>query len=146
MAAGLRITDEGESASLSGRPVRRGVIGVLADRDQLLMIRRSNHVPKPGCWCFPGGHIEHGETGRVAVCRELREELGIDVAPLQRLGSIQVPDSRHILAVWTVRHVGGVFRPAPKEIAEFRWIAARDVRQLNPGLASNENVLQMLGY
>lgn len=136
----------GNGAGACPRRVRRGVIGVLSNGSELLMIRRSEFVPKPNCWCFPGGHIESGETGRIAVCRELHEELGIEVAPIQRLGSIQVPDSQHILAVWTVRHVSGSFHLAPKEIAEIRWIAASEVRQLNPGLPSNERVLQMLGY
>jgi len=139
-------TRDSQTNTGAHRPVRRGVIGVMSDGRQLLMIRRSQFVPKPNCWCFPGGHIERGETGRLAVCRELREELGIEVAPLERLGSIRVHDSRHILAVWTVRHVSGAFRPAPKEIAEIRWIDAHAVRQLTPGLASNERVLEMLGY
>lgn len=127
-------------------PIRRGVIGVLFRDEACLMIRRAACVPKPGCWCFPGGHIDKGETGRIAVQRELFEELGIVVAPLRRLGSIRVHDSRHILAVWTVEHIAGEFRLADKEIAEMRWVSPEQVRAMSPGLPSNQRVAEMLGY
>jgi len=126
--------------------VRRGVIGIIERPPrEFLVIRRADGVAKPGYWCFPGGHLEPGENGRRAVQRELAEELGIEVAPLSRLGSVRVKDSNHILAVWRVRHVHGVLRPAPAEIAEIRWLSAAGIRMVSPALASNHRVLEMLG-
>ncbi|MEK7756467.1 MAG: NUDIX domain-containing protein [Planctomycetota bacterium] len=124
--------------------VRRGVIGILSRGDEYLMIRRADGVAKPGCWCFPGGHVEPGETPRQAVGRELYEELGIHVRPTERLGSVRVMDSRHILVAWRVEHVEGDFQIAQKEIAEIRWVAGDQIRDIHPGLPSNESVLEML--
>lgn len=133
----------------SSRPVlsrvRRGVIGVLRRGDELLAIRRAAGIAKGGCWCFPGGHLEYGETSRMAVVRELREELGIDVEPVRRLGSVRVLDSRHVLAVWEIIQVGGGIRPAESEIAEVRWMTADGLREIQPSLPSNARVLAMLG-
>lgn len=89
--------------------------------------------------------MEPGETPRQAVRRELAEELGIDVDPLRRVGSVRVMDSRHILAVWRVRHVGGEFRPAEDEISAFAWLSAKAIRAVRPTLPSNETVLSLLG-
>ena len=124
--------------------VRRGVIGILSRGDEYLMIRRADGVAKPGCWCFPGGHVEPGETPRQAVGRELREELGIIVSPTRRLGAIRVLDSRHILVVWHVVHVSGDFQLAHKEVADMRWVALEQIRSAVPGLPSNDRVLEML--
>ncbi len=136
-------TNLGERSS-PRKPVRRGVIGILSRDETYLMVRRADCVPKGGCWCFPGGHVEPGETPRLAVTRELAEELGIVVTPTRRLGAVQVRDSRHVLAVWCVEHVGGDFELAEKEIAEMRWVSLLEIRAIAPGLASNTLVLEML--
>ena len=139
------MTDSEDHVPARNHGVRRGVIGVLSRGRDYLMIRRADGVAKPGCWCFPGGHVERGETPRQAVGRELYEELGIHVRPTQRLGSLRILDSRHILVAWRVEHVNGDFRIAQEEIAEIRWVPDDQIRTLHPGLPSNERVLEMLG-
>ena len=125
--------------------VRRGVIGILNRADEFLMIRRALGVAKGGAWCFPGGHVESGETPRRAVVRELYEELGILVTPVIRIGSVRVSDSRHVLAAWRVRHVEGEFRLAESEIAEIRWLPLSEISDIRPGLPSNQLVVKLLG-
>ena len=61
-------------------------VGVLrrADGAVLLSQRRAgSHLA--GCWEFPGGKLETGETPPAALARELREELGIDVVTAEPL-------------------------------------------------------------
>lgn len=124
--------------------VRRGVIGIVIRESTLLMIRRAAGVAMGGHWCFPGGHVEPGETPRRAICRELSEELGIEVLPTERIGSLRI-GREYILAVWRVRHVRGEFRPAAPEVAEMRWLTPEQARAIEPGLPSNETVLGLLG-
>ena len=108
------------------------------------MIRRAPDIPKGGCWCFPGGHVESGETPRQAVKRELAEELGIEVDPIKRVGSVRI-DTSYVLAVWRVGYAGGEFRVAKREIAETRWLTPLEIREIRPSLPSNNRVLEMLG-
>lgn len=127
------------------QPVRRGAIGIAFSDACLLMVRRAPGVPKGGFWCFPGGHVERGETSRRAVQREFHEELGILVEPVRRLGSLRVADSRHILVAWMVEHVSGEINLAPAEIDCYRWVPASEARIIAPGLPSNSVVFDWLG-
>ena len=131
------------SRGLPSIRVRRGVIGVLTRGSAFLVIRRADGVRKGGCWCFPGGHLERGETSRRAIIRELAEELSISVKPIKRLGSVRV-DSEYVLAVWHVRQIGGEIRAAEEEIAEIRWVTAEDMSSLIPAVPSNARVLELL--
>lgn len=125
--------------------VRRGAIGVLRHGPRYCMVQRASGIPKGGFWCFPGGHIEPGETSRDAVKRELSEELGIEVETVERVGAVRVLDTNHVLAVWIVKRIGGVFRPAPAEIADVRWLTADEILTIPQTIPSNERVLKMLG-
>lgn len=140
----LGLQDQQGVSTATRMRVRRGVIGILRRRERYLLIRRGPNVRKAGYWCFPGGHIEHGETPRVAIQRELAEELGIAVMPEERLGSIRVLHGTYVLAVWKVRQQGGNLIPRPQEIAEVRWLTPSQIRAIQPSLPSNEYVLEML--
>lgn len=48
--------------------------------DTLLVCRRPQHKQHGGLWEFAGGKCEPGEGDHEAVARELREELGVQVA------------------------------------------------------------------
>lgn len=124
--------------------IRRGTIGVIARDQRLLLVQRSLSVSKGGYWCFPGGHVEKHENSRAAVRRELKEELGIEIVPVVRLGSLRVLDSRHVLSVWKVNHCSGDIRPAASEIADFAWLTANEIVAMEKGLPSNLRVLEML--
>lgn len=53
----------------------------MVDTDgRVLLARRPEGKSMAGLWEFPGGKLQPGETPEAAVIRELREELGVDVA------------------------------------------------------------------
>lgn len=61
-------------------PRTRVVAGILRDRDsRVLLTERTNDRDFAGLWEFPGGKVDGNETSGQALCRELREELGVGI-------------------------------------------------------------------
>jgi len=57
-------------------------VGVLIDpQGRFLLTSRPEGKVYAGCWEFPGGKLEAGETVEQALRRELFEELGITIGP-----------------------------------------------------------------
>ncbi len=61
-----------------------GVGGVVVRDGRALLVRRGK-PPLYGRWVVPGGTVELGETLEEALVRELREETGLDVEPVEVL-------------------------------------------------------------
>lgn len=74
------------AAAASGRHERPvvGVGGVVFLDGRVLLIRRGKE-PLKGRWSVPGGTVEAGETLEQAVVREIDEETGLKVRPVEIL-------------------------------------------------------------
>ena len=59
------------------------------DIDRLLLIKRAN-PPQQGRWSLPGGRVEADESLESAAAREVREETGLDVEIIMKLGSVNL--------------------------------------------------------
>jgi 8-oxo-dGTP diphosphatase len=97
------------SAVQSGVRVVAGIVRDAAGR--ILVSQRLPWQHMAGRWEFPGGKLREGEAQRVALVRELDEELGIAVQAARPLIEIHhaYPDRGVVLHVWSVeRYVGDV--------------------------------------
>lgn len=66
--------------TLPGKPILLVAAAALVDKDgRILIAQRPADKSMAGLWEFPGGKINDGETPEFALCRELEEELGIEV-------------------------------------------------------------------
>ena len=78
-----RCAGRGQAVSDREYPARPIVgIGVIALKDDSVLLVRRGKPPNMGSWTLPGGAQEVGETAEQAARRELLEETGITVGPL----------------------------------------------------------------
>lgn len=63
-----------------------GASVIVLTRAAVLMVERAR-PPFQGLWSFPGGRAESGEDAAAVARRELREETGLEVGRMVRLGS-----------------------------------------------------------
>jgi len=97
------------------------------DRGRLMLVRRAID-PEKGKWDTPGGFLGEGEDPLDALRRELLEETGLEVEPVDFLGAWSDrygdgPEAQAILSLnWSARVLSGTPHPAD-DISEIRWFA-----------------------
>jgi 8-oxo-dGTP diphosphatase len=114
--------------------MRRAVhvlVGAISDTaGRWLVNRRRPGTHMAGFWEFPGGKSRQGEQPFTALCRELDEELGIEVLDAEPLLELvhDYPDKRVHLDTWRVlRYRGEV---VAREGQELLWVAAEQLGEL----------------
>jgi 8-oxo-dGTP diphosphatase len=105
------------------------VLAAVISRDgSWLLCRRPAHKRHGGCWEFPGGKLEPGETHLDAARRELREELGVEVTAVGGvLFRARDPGSAFVIEFTAVAIRG---EPAAIEHSEIRWVAPAEAAML----------------
>jgi ADP-ribose pyrophosphatase YjhB (NUDIX family) len=104
-----------------------GVGAVVVKEGRVLLIRRGNE-PMKGHWSLPGGILELGETITDGVTREVREETGLTIEPvelIELLDRIHREGERvryhYVIADYLCSVVGGALRAASDADAA-RWV------------------------
>jgi 8-oxo-dGTP diphosphatase len=91
---------------------------------RVLIAQRPFDKEHAGLWEFPGGKIEPNESPEAALVRELREELGVTVAPdcLEPLTfSSAGRGTRHLLLL-LYRCSAWQGEPSALDVAAIRWV------------------------
>ena len=113
-----------------------GVGALIFEGDSILMAQRGKE-PLRGLWSLPGGLVETGESLESAVCREVREETGLRVAPLGVLEIFEriMRDSKgdaeyHYVLIDYICKVTGGALCAGDDACGAEWIRRRDLKKL----------------
>lgn len=105
--------------------------GAIMRDGRVLLIRHRHYSDGRSYWLFPGGGIEPGESELECVCREMREETGLEV----KVERLVFDKPYEIQGMYRRRHmylcsiVAGEpapgFEPEPEAAAEYQIIAVR---------------------
>ena len=89
---------------------------------KLLITRRHADSHLGGLWEFPGGKRETGETFEAALVREIREELGVEIAVGELFEEIahDYPEKSVLLKFFLCQLLAG--EPRPLDCAAVKWI------------------------
>ena len=112
-----------------------GAGAVVIERNHVLLVRRGR-APLAGEWSLPGGRLELGESIEQAIVREVQEETGLEVQPLQLLGVYDLIDRdadnavryHYVLVDWICRPVAGAMC-AGDDAADVCWAERGDLRR-----------------
>jgi len=92
---------------------------IIDDKGKILLSLRQKGKMFADLWEFPGGKVEKNETEETALCRELKEELAIDVAK-EDLQFFTCADNDKIhFSFYLCRKWQGT--PAPLESQMIKW-------------------------
>jgi len=116
-------------------------------RDGRVLIVRRGRPPAHGLYTLPGGGVELGETLEEAVIREVREETGLEIAPVDLVGFRQAIArdaegrvKRHfVILPFAARWVQGEIS-LNEELAEAHWLTPAGVA----GLKTTEGLGQIV--
>ncbi|HYF91601.1 MAG TPA: NUDIX hydrolase [Symbiobacteriaceae bacterium] len=95
--------------------------------DRILLGRRSSKLEK-NHWCMPCGFIEHDEDFLAAARREVKEETGLDVRPVELINvafNFLTPKIHTLVTVLRAEVVGGSLL-ADDDTAEVTWFGPAD--------------------
>ena len=98
------------------------VAGLILGEGRVLITQRRADQALPLQWEFPGGKVEPGEAPVAALVRELREEIGVEVA-VGRIWDVlfhAYPEFDLVMLVYACRVASG--EPRSVEVADLRWL------------------------
>lgn len=97
---------------------------------KILCVKRSKSSSRPGEWETTAGHVESGESILKAAKREVFEESGLNVTLFPRMFKINIRDGVGIFIL--AQPVNGKLTLNPKEHQDHRWVAVKDLDNVQP--------------
>ncbi len=105
---------------------------IIQNQNEILLIKRST-PPFVGYWALPGGKSEPNETVEQTVIREAKEETGLDVSIIRKIGEyhehgIQMgQEYDYYPACFLVKNDSGKLKKQESEIAEIQFFSLNEL-------------------
>jgi len=112
-----------------------GIVACLNDKQQFLVIRRSNIDDRAGQWTMPGGHIDSDDLSiEAGAVRELKEEAGLtcQISDLLYLGTPKSNKYIFLTQKWTGEVNVDKPNPITGEVEHdaFKWLSLEEIKDL----------------
>jgi 8-oxo-dGTP diphosphatase len=106
-------------------------LALINDADEILLSKRPKNKHLAGFWEFPGGKVETGEVPEIALIREIKEELDINInnkciAPLS-FSEFDYKEFQLLLLLYVCRKWEG--EPKSMESDEIMWVKPNMLRK-----------------
>jgi 8-oxo-dGTP diphosphatase len=104
-------------------------------QDRILLIKRST-PPFVSYWALPGGRVDSGETVEQTIVREVKEETGLDVAVVRKIGEYHErgvqggAEYDYFPACFLVKIVGGEIKKQESEIKEIKLFSLNKIPEV----------------
>jgi ADP-ribose pyrophosphatase YjhB (NUDIX family) len=124
---------------------------IIREGDRIVLIRRDKE-PSRGCWTFPGGAVELGESLHDAARREAWEETGLEVAiggvatVLDHVVRDEIGGVRYhyVIVDYFARPTGGSLQSA-SDVSDARWFRLVDLDGLEMTEKAGQLARELLG-
>jgi len=121
------------------------VAAVIEDNGKYLITKRASHAVLPGYWEFPGGKVENGESDETALCRELKERLGVAIEVIKLIGENHHNYVDYKVALRLYDAVIKKGTPSPLKCHSFEWVYSKDLNKYEFPPADKKNADKLLG-
>lgn len=120
-------------------------IGVCVIKDKKVLLGKRKNAHGAGSWCFPGGHLEFGESIEQCARREVLEETGLEIENLRRgpfTNDIFETAAKHYVTLFVIADcVGGTLEvKEPHKCERWQWFSWQDLPE--PLFLPNQNLVK----
>jgi 8-oxo-dGTP diphosphatase len=119
--------------------------GVIIIKDNKVLLGKRKSALGHGTWCFPGGHLEFGESWEDCAVRETMEEAGITIKNIRFsavTNDIYPTEAKHYITLFMLADFdsGEVKIMEPEKCEEWGWFEWGNLPR--PLLIAIENLLK----
>jgi 8-oxo-dGTP diphosphatase len=120
------------------------VAAVIERQDRFLVTRRQDGVHLAGFWEFPGGKVADGESHTDALCREIHEELDVNIVVRELVLETSHEYADRVVTLFFYR-CDLIGTPRPMIGQEMTWVARDELPFLKFPPADDELIQRLTG-